>query len=749
MSVARQLPLVIAAACLLLLALVAAVVALMQFGAGEIADGGASMSFGDRVAAILMVSLFACALAGLALREFHSRYVRACARLAEETGALAAHGGVRVGGPAGAAEGSLSGAGLGDYLAPEVRALAIAVNRLASVRDSLARDVEARVRESRASLEEERSRLAALMSELKQSVIVCTLDGRVLLYNQRASEELSEQSLVAGELGESSEFGAYGKSSLLGLGRSIYTVFDRSLIAHALERLQPVSASASGERQGGVAADGAHFVTATRGGRLLRAQLSPVLAADAQLGGFVLILDDITADHERDARRDALIQSLTEGARGPLGNIRAAAEMLADFSDIGDEQRARFLAVIRDEARTLSQHLEGAASAFSNDLRRRWPLEEMLGAELLAAAVRRIGERGPLSCRVDSVDEGIWLCIDSYGLLQALGYLAARLADEYQVREVLLALSSSGSLAQLDLMWSGTSMSNEAAMSWEMDAMNTGGEATPLSVRDVVDRCNGEIWFSRHRVTHRSFFRILLPLAPAPRDSDRSRELARRGSRPEFYDFDLFARPAANPQLDDCALSDLTYTVFDTETTGLDPSGGDEIIQIGATRIVNRRLLGQECFDQLVDPQRPLADESIAIHGITPGLLAGQPTIASVLPAFRAFCDDTVLVAHNAAFDMRFLQLKEDALGLRFDQPLLDTLLLSAVLHPAQESHRLEAIAERLGVSVVGRHTALGDAMVTAEVFLKMLPLLDAMGIHTLAQAREASEKTFHARIKY
>ena len=196
-------------------------------------------------------------------------------------------------------------------------------------------------------------------------------------------------------------------------------------------------------------------------------------------------------------------------------------------------------------------------------------------------------------------------------------------------------------------------------------------------------------------------------------------------------------------------MTQLAYTVFDTETTGLQPSIGDEIIQIGAARIVNGRLLKNETFDQLIDPRRPIGRESAHIHGITEDMLRGQPTIDRVLPAFREFCEETVLVAHNAAFDMRFLQMKEEATGVHFPQPVLDTLLLSAVIHPNQESHRLEAIAERFGINVIGRHTALGDAIVTGEVFLKMIPLLAEQGIRTLREARQAAERTYYARIRY
>ena len=621
--------------------------------------------------------------------------------------------------------------------APDEQRLVDAVNALAAQRDALRGDVAAEVARASASVRLERNRLAALMSELTQSVVVCNRDGRILLYNQRARRQFRVLS-DAPQLADGAE--------LIGIGRSIYAVFDKKLVAHALDSI--------GQRLArGAAQPSAQFVTATRGGQLLRVQVAPVTDTDggdgapgtAALGGFVLMLDNITRSFEEETARGQLLHGLTEGSRASLASLQAAVEMLG-YDDLEPAMRERFLGVLRDEVRTLAGRVDEVARQSADSLRTRWPLEEMQGAEFLAVAARQVGAQCGVPVTAAPADARLWLKLDSFSMLQALTYLGQRLVDEFAVRALTLRLAAAGTRAQLDLVWTGHAMSTETVMSWEMDAMRIGAEVSPLSVRDVVERHDAEMWFERDRASHQAFFRFLLPLAGS---GDEGAPAERIESRPEFFDFDLFAQADTDTALDERPLGDLVYTVFDTETTGLNPSGGDEIIQIGAARVVNGRLLRQESFEQLVDPGRDIPKAGIAIHGITPDMVVGQPRIDEVFPAFHQFAQDTVLVAHNAAFDMKFLQAPARRTGLRLQQPVLDTLLLSAVVHPHQESHRLEAIAERFGITVLGRHTALGDALVTAEVLLKLIPLLRDMGIVTLGQARAAAQQSYYARLKY
>ena len=366
----------------------------------------------------------------------------------------------------------------------------------------------------------------------------------------------------------------------------------------------------------------------------------------------------------------------------------------------------------------------------------------MPGADLIEAARRRIETRLGLAVKLEDLDLSVWVKVDSYTLVQALSYLASRLKEESGVSELRIDLSRHARIVQLDLIWSAPALSQDILHQWELDSLLAGGEDNPLTLYDVLERHGAEIVYLVEKERNAPRFRLLLPLAAPLRPLPAA--LIRYGdSRPEFYDFDLFHLAGQTPELDQALLTDLSYTVFDTETTGLDPSAGDEIIAIGAVRIVNNRLLHYESYEQLIDPKRPIAGAAQLIHGISNEMLRGQPTIDEALPQFHEYCADPVLVGHNAAFDLRFLQLKETATGVRFTQPVLDTLLLSQVLHPQQESHALEAIAERLGVTVVARHTALGDALVTGEVFLRMIPLLVAHGIRTLGDARGATQRIY------
>ena len=680
----------------------------------------------SRTALVAVGWLIGLVLVAGVLRVLHRRYVGAPYRLLEETRVVLSATTPQKLKPRGTAE---------------MQALANAVNELAAQRDQLRGDRAAQVSQASHSVQQEKDRLAALMAELNQSVVVCNRDGRILLYNQRARQQFRALS---------PEPGLADGAELVGIGRSIYAVFDRQLLAHALERIHQSLVR-------GVASPSAQFVTTTQGGQLLRVQVAPVRAVgddgvaaqatQAVVSGFVLLLNNVTASVEEEAARDQLLHGLTEGSRASLANIQAAVDMLG-YSDLEPAMRERFLAVVREEVGAMGQRITDLAQRATQRLKTRWPMEDMLGADLATAAQRQIAAHCTCPVTLDAVDTSVWLKVDSYTLLQALTYLAHRLVDEFEVRFLQLRLQAAGAHAQLDLVWSGQAMSNETVMSWEMDTMRFGSERSPLTVRDVIERHGGEMWFERERARHQAFFRFMLPLASVQGVVDAA--LGESDfSRPEYYDFDLFQMSEEGSALDDRLLSELTYTVFDTETTGLNPAGGDAIIQLGAARIVNGKLLRQECFEQLVNPGRPIPAASIPIHGISEDMVVDKPRIGEVLPVFHAFAQDTVLVAHNAAFDMRFLQLQEEATGIAFHQPVLDTLLLSAVVHPHQDSHRLEAIAERFNVTVLGRHTALGDALVTAEIWLRLIPLLQEQGIHTLRQAREAAQKTYYARLKY
>lgn len=610
------------------------------------------------------------------------------------------------------------------------------INEGADNFESLRRNVSQKIQAAKSEAEEEKNLLASFMSELPEAVLICNADGKILFYNKRAREFLETD-------GKSGDEGADGR--FIGLGRSVFSIVDEHLILHALDEI----AEKLERREANVAA---YFVLVGKGGRLLRVEAVPILNKEdsRQVGGFILILYDITDRIETERQVDFLLQSLVRRFRSSLASIRSAIEAIIEYPRMAESQLDNFRQIIHKETVVLGDALDKTADEYDRYVQTHWPLVHMRVGDLFATIQRKAREKLDVALKVKDPDAPCWVKVDSYAMVLAVLYVLKRLKEATGGKKFECRFDRQARFVNVDLLWKGDPIAIETLRRWESDPLALKAEGLGLSLREVMEHHDAQIWCpSCREEKKRSALRLFLPLTQEPGAETSGTAGVVPESRPEFYDFDLFNQPGQTPELDNQPLGSLTYTVFDTETTGLNPKGGDEIISIGAVRIVNGRLLTGEAFDQLVDPRRPLPYESVKVHGIQPEMLKGKPTIDKVLPMFHGFAEDTVLVGHNAAFDMRMLQMKERQTGVRFINPVLDTLLLSAVVHPAQSDHSLEAIARRLGIRIKGRHTALGDAVSTGEVFLKLVSLLENSGIRTLKAARQASEKTYYARLKY
>ncbi|MBK7621264.1 MAG: DNA polymerase III subunit epsilon [Kineosporiaceae bacterium] len=606
-----------------------------------------------------------------------------------------------------------------------LRALTEAVNQLADRYQREQSDVTARIAEANRDLERERTRLAVLMSELTVAVLVCTIDGRILLYNAAARQLL--------------ETGEGGWNTQVGLGRSVFTILDSSMVTYALERLETSGAASS------------HPVATMHRGRLLRAQIAPVRVGDDDASGFVVTLEDMTRLAETTQARQGLITSMTQATRSAVGNIRAAVENVLSYPDMTAEQRSLFLGVISEEATGLGRRLTEALDA-GPTTEDSWLVADLQAGDLMDAVARSLHRLG-FEVTLEQPSDAVWLTADGFALQRVVGGWAERLREQQDVSALGLRIGDAGRLVALDLTWHGAAVDTPTLRAWTVEDSDAGDG------KDAITRHGGEVWSGTDGKAAKpsegddggdeavAYIRMLLPRSQAQEPPE-----ADAHARPDrdwlaSYDFSLLTPTGSDLGWADQPLAELSYTVFDTETTGLYPNDGDEIISLGAVRIVNGRLLRSETFDQFVDPGRPIPQASIDVHGITPEELIGKPSIAEVLPTFVTYAADTVLVGHNVAFDLQFLKHKREHTGDLLRQPALDTLLLAVVAYPDEERHTLELMADKLGVTVTDRHSALGDALVTGEVLLKLLQVLADRGITTLAQARAAAEQTYRTQV--
>jgi DNA polymerase III epsilon subunit family exonuclease len=215
---------------------------------------------------------------------------------------------------------------------------------------------------------------------------------------------------------------------------------------------------------------------------------------------------------------------------------------------------------------------------------------------------------------------------------------------------------------------------------------------------------------------------------------------------PLLYDFSYFDSVAGETGAADRArrLADVTFVVLDTETTGLRAQEGHRVVSLAAVRVGAGTVRAHEAFDALVRPERPIPAASTRFHGITDAMVAAAPPMDEVLPAFLQYAGEAPLVGHEIAFDLGFLDAEALRLGLprlARNRAVLDTRLISSLVHGPDLSHSLEAVTERLGVTILARHSALGDALATAEVLVRLIDLLARRGILTLGELLVALER--------
>lgn len=531
--------------------------------------------------------------------------------------------------------------------------------------------------------------LETLVQSLHLPLLICDSHQRLLLFNQAAVEMLDEH-------------------APLGLGRPISQVLPHDSLTDALHSLTEASP--------------ARHLLLPGEQHWLRCELKRLGGAQ---GHTLITLEDSTAALRQDQHWQGSLSELLPRLRGHCGSLGTATEALMQSRDNPDLS-TRLEQAIEQDQQGVVDTLNALTHLIEAHQLGHARLEDTWSNDLCHALQAKL-QSTPI--QLTPVGIPAWMRVDGPTLLALLESLLQALHQALQVEQFELELLLGNRRVYLDLCWRGDAISETRLTHWRNRALFD--EALSPRISDVLAQHGADLWSLPPEQPGQAA-RLRLPLPASQRGLTPRKQ---RAPRPEFHDFSIAQLPPPPEDLAALPLEQLEMVVFDTETTGLELKRGDRIISLAACRVLNGRLLADDSFDQLINPQRDIPAESTAIHGLTDTDVADSPPVEVVLPRFHRYARTAVLVAHNAAFDL--LALKLAGTDLRFDNPVLDTLLLSRALDPSLEGHGLDALAERFELQFPPgtRHTALGDARVTAELLLCLLPRLKARGVHTLADA--------------
>ena len=609
--------------------------------------------------------------------------------------------------------------------ASEITSLTIVLNHCAGVYENLCKNITEKIISTRKETEKERNLLAAIMTELPYAVIICNRNGRILLFNSLAKKMFTSPTYPN------------RVEHFIGLGRSIFHFFDKERITHAIDEIE----ERLHNNRNNFAS---YFITPMYSDLLLSVETMPVLDHNNRMTGFILNIQDISNHVNKYEIIDTQLLSFQQTMASDLNQTKLLIGDLVDTWEKPDPASKLFEKKIANTFEKLEHQFQKISRSILDHNLTKLPLTRLPLSIFLSGLQKKAAKENDLRINITNDCKNQRILADSYSLTAAFVFILVNLSQITGQKEFDLIVHTFNGKMTFDILWKDNLTSQiqvENIITKKIPTLPSLGYVLKQNLSDFKVLSKNKQTCSQIRIfTHAE-------LKSIPIKEKRGAVLA--ASRPEFYDFDLFKMDVDKKDLLNRNLKEIIFSVFDTETTGLDPDGGDEILSIAAVRIVNNQITRHDIFEELVDPKRDIPIESYKIHGINYDMVEGKPDIETILPLFKIYSYDTVLVGHNIAFDMKMLKVKEKLTHTTFSNPVIDTLLLSAILHPLSEHHDMESIAKRLGVNIMGRHTALGDAIATAEIFLKLIPILNANGIFTLKNALEASKKTYYARLKY
>lgn len=584
-----------------------------------------------------------------------------------------------------------------------------AIHELGAGLARLKRAIDEAAAASTSDPESRQVRLETILASLQEGLLVCDDRARIVFYNPAAR-------------------GVFRDNPALGIGRSLHLLVAAAPIENSLLilRQRRVRHQEPHEADSGVS-----FVCTSLQGGILSCRIRLLPDLPGLPWSYLLTCEDISREADALGRRESLLRATVKEMRVPLTGLGLSADSLELLPDLDAAHHVELEQTIAHETRRLIAQFEILAREVEVLESPRFLARDVFVEDLVACVALRLEAQG---IRLTMIGEPLWVKADVHALLFLLEFLALGIQRFCDVAAIELETLLGDKRVYFNFCWKGGVVPHAEIERWMSGTAEAFGAHT---VGEVLERLGSEVWSRPHETP--GFATLSFPVPSVPGQC--ALQPPAPQARPVFVD-----TPAPDEIMDVggrglLPLDRAYFVVFDTETTGLAPNGGDEIISLAGVKIVNRGVVVGESFNQLVDPGRAIPPASTRIHGITADQVRGRPRIEEVLRAFHSFVGDAVLVGHNAAFDMRFIRLKEKRAGVRFQGPLLDTLALSRFLHDHTPAHTLDAVARRLGVAVRDRHTALGDSLITAEVFLKLLYFLEERGVNTLGGALEVSRQ--------